>query len=361
MFLSLNIAFYLNSTVTVIRASPTKSLLPELMLYRVALALEDRFLDILSLIHHLHDHGRHYLKITLLAIVGHSLGLLLVFAQRCAAPFVSRHRAKFLRYLRNTWVEAITALITGSLYTFHSSFSWVPWMHYYFIYRDGILPSLWNIRREIVICLDWIPLESVLMIIAPVAIHAVAICLCTLSFAHIWFPAAARTIAHDVDRPALGFIAGGSIFLAIGWYCNAVLCFLGMEQKAMGDDVKYWIRSLEMQTFSSSQARAEVWEFYQLSRERHKTWRITQSKEACKIMRLLWITAWSTWEALPWAQKLIVVVPAAAFYVHFYIMPVVERIELLIRIEYRKYRRRRAVRQFHLKNYSVENRLAANN
>ncbi|KAJ7604781.1 hypothetical protein FB45DRAFT_880169 [Roridomyces roridus] len=241
--------------------------------------------------------------ITLLAIVGHSLGLLLVFAQRRAVAFISRHRANFLRYLRNTWVEAITALITGSLYTFHSSLSWVPWMHYYFICRDGYLPSLWNIRRAMVLSLDSIPLESVFMIVTPVAIHALAMCLCNLSFAHVWFPLAARTIARDVDRLALTLILGGSAFGTAVWYCHALFCFWGMEQKSMGDDVKYWLGDLEMQMFSSAEARAEIWDFWRLSRERHKTWRITQSKEAFKIMRLLWMTAWSTWEALPWAQK----------------------------------------------------------
>ncbi|KAJ7604775.1 hypothetical protein FB45DRAFT_1043141 [Roridomyces roridus] len=319
---------------------------------------EDQIQSGLGVIQHLHDHGLHYLKITLLAIVGHSLGLLIVQTHRRALSFAHR----ILVRICHSWQRLSPALVPLVLSIFHPQLNWALWMHHYFACRGGYIPDMQQIRQSFVLSLPWMSWNATLMVIGPVIIYSIAIGLLTGLLVLRSLPAATQVTIRELyraDAYSLLFFAVASV--VITHYCVSVLQFIVHEVMPMGADVQEWIVIRLKKAFSSSKARAEVWEFYAPSRERHRSWRITQSEEVVKIMRLLWTTAWSSWEALPWAQKLLVVAPAAVFCVHFYIMPLVDRIELLIRIEYWKYRRRRAVRQFHLKNYSVENRLAANN
>ncbi|KAJ7623550.1 hypothetical protein FB45DRAFT_108776 [Roridomyces roridus] len=123
-----SIPHYIHPTPS--QASPN-NLLPELMLYRLAMALEDRFLDDLASIHHLHEYGLQYLKIVLLAIAGHSLGLLFIFAHRHFLDVASNIRRK-------------PFLLPALLWAFHPSLRWILWMNYYFKSRDGFVPSFQN-------------------------------------------------------------------------------------------------------------------------------------------------------------------------------------------------------------------------
>ncbi|KAJ7618419.1 hypothetical protein FB45DRAFT_931596 [Roridomyces roridus] len=314
----------------------------------------------LGLLQHLHDYGLQYLKIAVLAIVGHSVGLLVVFTYRHALSFTHHHRTRIITSVREYWRDSSLFLVPLLFCLWHPQLNWSFWIHYYFTSRDAHIPNLEQIRLNLVGSLPSIPLATISVILGPVALYSAGIALSTVLLIIPCLPSAISAAIQEVYYTQ-HFTLIRQYTCATTVHCfMATLAFMAQELKPMGSDVERWLVDRLKKVFFCSRARSEIWELFRPARESHREWRIAQSREAFKIVRLLWTTACSTWEALPWAQKLLVVAPAAAFYSYFYIIPLVDRIELLIRIEYWKYRRRRAVRQFHT-NYSVENRLAANN
>ncbi|KAJ7618414.1 hypothetical protein FB45DRAFT_871868 [Roridomyces roridus] len=130
-------------------------------------------------------------------------------------------------------------------------------------------------------------------------------------------------------------------------FCHATLQFSVLEGISMGSSVKARLGTLATQVLFSAGARAEVWELYQLPRDRHNAWRIDQTKAFDDLKGLLWSTVCSTWEALPWAQKLLIIAPVVTVFVHFYLMPwMMPRLRyfwIWLRMEYELYQRRQAV------------------
>ncbi|KAJ7618433.1 hypothetical protein FB45DRAFT_931646 [Roridomyces roridus] len=322
--------------------------------------VEDQLQHALGLMQHLHDYGLQYLKIAVLAIVGHPVGLLVVFTYRRALSFTHHHRTRIITFVREYWRDSSLFLVPLLFCLWHPQLNWSFSIHYYFASCDAHIPNLEQIRLNLVGSLPSIPLATISMILGPVALYSAGIALSTVLLIIPCLPSAISAAIQEVYYTQ-HFTLIRQYTCATTVHCfMATLAFMAQELKPMGSDVERWLVDRLKKVFFCSRARSEIWELFRPARESHREWRIAQSREAFKIVRLLWTTACSTWEALPWAQKLLVVAPAAAFYSYFYIIPLMDRIELLIRIEYWKYRRRRAVRQFHL-NYSAENRLAANN
>ncbi|KAJ7618465.1 hypothetical protein FB45DRAFT_931706, partial [Roridomyces roridus] len=280
----------------------------------------------------------------MLAIIGHAVGFLIFLAHRRVLSFVRRHRLRVLYLIRDNWGPPFVVLFPGLLHLLHPCVSWIPWTYYYFLCRHGYLPDLWQIRRSLVLSLPSMQLRVVSMILVPLAIHCVTISIYTVIVLLRSLPSTVRAVAPEHH---ISYILVFTILDMAVYHLVAVVFFADFEVILMGPDVKHWIRHRESQIFTSTEARREVWEFYRLSRERHSNWRITQSKEFHKLTRLLWSTASTTWEALHWVQKLLIVAPAILFYGHYYIMPVViprvRNVQIWLRIEYEKYRRRQAV------------------
>ncbi|KAJ7618482.1 hypothetical protein FB45DRAFT_931757 [Roridomyces roridus] len=296
------------------------------MLYRLAMMLEGKILDILSIVHHLHTHGLQYLKIVMLAIAGHAIGLLTTLAHRRVLAFVHQHHLRILSFIRKHWGPVLAALVFGLLHVLQSP------RHY------GYSPDRWQIPRNFVLSLPSVQLGMVSMILAPLIIHCAAISLYTVITSLCFLPSTVRAVVPDRKMYRL---LSAYILASIALFLTAynLLSFAHLEAIPVGPDASYWIRDRGSQIFTSAQPRREIWESSRSSRGHHSNW-----VGFYEFIRLLWATAW---EALPWAQKLLIVVPTVLFYGYFYIMPVmmprVRKIQVLLRMEYQKYRRRQAV------------------
>ncbi|KAJ7605095.1 hypothetical protein FB45DRAFT_1149436 [Roridomyces roridus] len=327
-------------------ASTTKtpasnSLFPQLMLYRLALVLENRVLDILSLIQHIYDYGLYYLKTAFLAVVGHFAGLLIVLAQRRAVAFISRHRVRLdkAQYLEIFSGSCLT-LGPWLLWALHPKLRRILWMYYYFYCRDGYTPSIEDIRRRVVMASPTFSWETISIVTGPLVIYSSWACLRTVYLALLHLPSTIWAIVRSF-RPG-----GLPIFVAIvslwTWIATVIFRFLAdisftsSELKPLGRGIRRWFHDLEDLASSSPEAREQLAQFRRFYKERHNNWRIMQKKEFHELVRLLWE---SMWVRAHWSQKLLIAAPVIIIYSYFYIMPVVRNV--IPRVQYWRWRRRR--------------------
>ncbi|KAJ7643883.1 hypothetical protein FB45DRAFT_896340 [Roridomyces roridus] len=285
--------------------------------------LESTFTDgleaAMSLSRHIHAHGLNYLKTLLLAVIGHCLGLLVVLAHRRLRDLIYRRRRDVFSAVQRTWPLPAMFSLPPTLFTLHPQFNWIPWMSYYFACRDKYLPSLQQVRRSVVLSLPSIPIQSICMILGPSTIYIIITSLWTLSLLLVRLPTVIRHTISEVKRSRMTrcVLVYNATFTGL-FYAIAVVLFQLLESEVMGPDVIRWISDLEARVFFSSDARSQLWDFYRLSRERQSNWRMVQTRQLYKIIRLMWTTSW---ESLHWGQKLLIVMPVVAFYAYFYIMP----------------------------------------
>ncbi|KAJ7604772.1 hypothetical protein FB45DRAFT_955177 [Roridomyces roridus] len=362
MFLSLNIAFYLSSTGTVIRASPYQSLLPELMLYRLAMVVEESVMYILSLLQHLHDHGLQYLQILLLATASHSLGFLIVISYRRARKWVRAHATNPVHWDPHSCILPCGIILVGLA----PRSRWIPWLYYYILARYISLPSPQDIHQSIALSSRWFSAGTLPIILGPLALVIGAIGLRTavdvlsqfLSLVGVATQLqmrrklrasyVSRWLLHVCCTVPLN-IHGVSVAVFILLEVSTTTTFLGPEQQQLLD---------QPVTFREFLGSAwDMWDILRVSRIGHGTWRTNQAEAFHKIC-CMFVNAS---KALNWAQKLTIFAPVVIIYGYIYIMPIARKIYLLARIEHWKFRRRQTMyRQMRLNN-SVENRLAANN
>ncbi|KAJ7643887.1 hypothetical protein FB45DRAFT_896351 [Roridomyces roridus] len=280
----------------------------------------------MSLSRHIQDHGLHYLKTLLLAVIGHCLGLIVVLAHRRLRDLIYRRRRHLFSVVQRCWLLPTLYSLPITLFTFHPQFNWSPWMVYYFACRDGYLPSLQQVRRNVVLSLPSIPIQAICMVLGPSTVYIIIIGLWTLSLLLVRLPTVMRPAISEVKRSGMTcFVLVFNPTMSTLFYALSVVMFTMGEIGLMGRDVRAWISELEGRAFFSSDARSQVWDFYRLSRQRHSNWRMVQTRELYKIIRLMWTTSW---ESLHWGHKLLIVLPVVAFYTYFYIMP---RVRPLIR------------------------------
>ncbi|KAJ7618534.1 hypothetical protein FB45DRAFT_1096979 [Roridomyces roridus] len=345
--LPLLLSFFFALFMTILAyASTTKtpasnSLFPQLMLYRLALVLENRVLDILSLIQHIYDYGLYYLKTAFLAVVGHFAGLLIVLAQRRAVAFISRHRVRLdkAQYLE-IFSGSCLALGPWLLWALHPKLRRILWMYYYFYCRDGYTPSIEDIRRRIVMASPTFSWETISIVTGPLVIYSSWACLRTVYLALLHLPSTIWAIVRSF-RPG-----GLPIFVAIvslwTWIATVIFRFLAdisftsSELKPLGRGIRRWFHDLEDLASSSPEAREQLAQFRRFYKERHNNWRIMQKKEFHELVRLLWE---SMWVRAHWSQKVLIAAPVIIIYSYFYIMPVVRNV--IPRVQYWRWRRRR--------------------
>ncbi|KAJ7643957.1 hypothetical protein FB45DRAFT_284554 [Roridomyces roridus] len=164
--------------------------------------------------------------------------------------------------------------------------------------------------------LPFVPSGALSMVLSPLAIYSITTVLGTV-FIHL--PPMTRPVILEVYQRASQkiFVLCNTTIIVL-FYLYGVHMFASEEVRLMGRDAKAWVYDSLRRSVISAEARSEVWEFYRLSRERHNKWRMLQTRELYKLVRLLWTTSW---ESLHWGQKLLIVLPAVAFYTYFYIMP----------------------------------------
>ncbi|KAJ7618538.1 hypothetical protein FB45DRAFT_931874 [Roridomyces roridus] len=360
MFLSLNIAFYLSSTVTVIRASPTQSLLPELMLYRLAMVVEESLICFLSLLQHLHDHGLQYLKILLLAAASHSLGFMIVIGYRRARKWVHAHSTSPVHWHPYSWILPRGIILIGLA----PGSRWIPWLYYYILARYTPLPSPQDIHENLALSSRSLSAGTLPIILGPLALVIGAIGLRTAVDIFSQFVSLVGVItqlqtcrklrASCVSRWLLHIclaapfeIYAASVAVFILLEVNTTTTFLGPEEQQLLDQPVKNFRDFP----------GAMWDILRVSRIGHRTWRTTQVEALHKICCMFVNTS----KVLNWAQKLMIFAPVVIIYGYIYIMPRARKIYILVRIEHWKFRHRQAMyRQIRLNN-SVENRLAANN
>ncbi|KAJ7643896.1 hypothetical protein FB45DRAFT_283338 [Roridomyces roridus] len=273
----------------------------------------------MSLSRHILDHGLHYLTTLLLAVIGHCLGLLVVLAHRQLRDLVYRRRRHLFSAAQCCWPLPAMYSLPTTLFTFHPQFNWIPWMVYYFACRDGYLPSVQQVSRSLVLSLPSIPIRAISMVLGPSTIYILAASLWTMSLLLVRLPTLIRPAISEVKRSGMiRFVLVYNPTITASLYGLSVAFFRVLEVDLMGFDVRAWILDLEGRAFFSSDARSQVWDFYRLSRERHSNWRMVQTRELNKIIRLMWTTSW---ESLHWGHKLLIIVPVVAFYTYLYIMP----------------------------------------
>ncbi|KAJ7643901.1 hypothetical protein FB45DRAFT_1052759 [Roridomyces roridus] len=268
----------------------------------------------MSLSRHIQDHGYHHLKTLLLAVIGHCLGLLVVVAHRRLRDLLYRRRRSVFSAVQRWWPLPAMFSLPTTLFTFHPQFNWIPWMIYYFACRDGSIPSLQQVRRSVVLSVPSIPIPSICMILGPSTLYFIIASLWTLSLLLVRLPTVIRPAISEVKQSgSMHFLLVYNLTMTAFLYALSVAIFTKGELGLMGHEVRTWISDLEGRAFFSSDARSQVWEFYRLSRERHSSWRIVQTRQLYKIIRLMWTTSW---ESLHWGHKLLIVVPVVAFYTY---------------------------------------------
>ncbi|KAJ7618416.1 hypothetical protein FB45DRAFT_167295 [Roridomyces roridus] len=335
MFISLNIAFHLSSTVTVIQAPPTKSLFPELMLYRLAMVLEESVLNVLGLIQHIHSQGRQYLNITLLTLVGHAIGLLIFFIhRRCTMPFLRHYRLAFNHIFTTACALSIPIIILLWHPNLNKSFSFFYYSSSRSQSLQGWLPDLRYICRDIRTFLQSLPVLPASMVVGPVAICSAITLLQTVFFFLCDVPSTIRTIRERAIHPRrlAVFIIIWTVAVVIFIQEAAVPLFMIVEGETLDDTALRRVFDLECEVMWTGCpiAQAEIWEIFRPALGRYAYWRSGHMKEFGRLGRFLSDTAIE----LPRSHQLLIVVPIFVFWVlcgFFYIKPVLKRVAMRIR------------------------------
>ncbi|KAJ7644018.1 hypothetical protein FB45DRAFT_896685 [Roridomyces roridus] len=333
VILFFNVAFHLSNAVSVTKASPAYRLL-HLVLYRLAMVVEERIVDVVSFIHHvhnhLHNHGWQYLNIMLLALIGHTVGLLIFFIHhRNILPFVRRHRYA----LSIIFPAACSCSITFIILLWYPRFNGSPSLLYYSMTRNQYLQAfLPNIRR--ILFRTWLflrsqPPGSVPMILGPAAIHLAMNFFQLVLFLLFEIRSTMRMLHRQYlypNRLALDLMIifpmiGAGLFAFI-LHSSVPSIFLILELPNLHFSSRLKTKYLPPGVLWFLNAGIQVWELYRPSLELHRRWEKGQTREIRRLARFLW----NTTVELPKSQQLLVIAPIVILYGFLYIKPLVLKV-----------------------------------
>ncbi|KAJ7643997.1 hypothetical protein FB45DRAFT_896629 [Roridomyces roridus] len=308
-----NVAFHLSNAVSVTKAAHR---LLHLLLCRLAMVVEERIVDVVSFIHHvhnhLHNHGWQYLNIMLLALIGHTVGLLIFFMHhRYILPFIRRHRVN----LSILFPAACSCSIPFIILLWHPRFNWSPSLLYYSMTRNeylhAFLPDIRRISFRTWCFLRFQPSGSVPMILGPAAIHLATNFFQLVLFllfeirSTIWM--LHRQLA--LDLMIIFPIIGAGLFAFI-LHSSVPSIFLILELPNLDIPSRLKMKYLRTGVLWFMNAGIQVWDLYRPSLELHRLWEKSQTTEIRRLARFVW----NTTIELPKSQQLLIIAPIVILY-----------------------------------------------
>ncbi|KAJ7740643.1 hypothetical protein B0H16DRAFT_1541111 [Mycena metata] len=238
-------------------------------------------------------------------------------------------RRRFVVFLKNlsamakAWIILVTALAV-SLFQLR----WIFWMSLYF---SPCLPTISDVHQILLRVPDQFAFFTTLgdsaVIVAPIILHAVAMCLDTALFA---FTILRAILRHRAGRNLKRSLYVGALFevaqFTFGWTLIIAvpfaLVFSILHFNSLPPDYAkaFWLSLFRTKT------RHVSWLILQFMAEKYNDWKSKQLKDLAALVSDLQRAAIAvcrdTWSSLNLAQKALIILPIALYYAHLQTTPV---------------------------------------